>query len=58
MACDNLLSADVVTAAGEVVMSRQSRNVPFCQSLWGVHVNLRVPVKRRRALLASNPIKE
>ena len=36
----------------------QSRNVPFSLALGGVHVNLRVPVKRRRAMLASNPIKE
>jgi hypothetical protein len=36
----------------------QSRNVVFCLGLLGVHVSLRVPVKRRRALLTSNPIKE
>src|SRR5437016_5488962 len=36
----------------------QSRNVAFGLGLSGVHGNLRVPVKRRRALLASNPIKE
>ena len=42
----------------EMSPSRQSRNVPFSLGLGGVHVNLRVPVKRRRAMLASNPIKE
>jgi hypothetical protein len=36
----------------------QSRNVAFGLGLRGVRVNLLVPVKRRRALLASNPIKE
>jgi len=36
----------------------QSRNVAFSLDALGVRVNLRVPVKRRRALLASNPIKE
>src|ERR1039458_7304407 len=47
------------TCQGKVEMSpsRQSRNVPFSLGLGGVHVNLRVPVKRRRAMLASNPIK-
>jgi predicted nucleotidyltransferase len=34
------------------------RNVPFPLGLCGVHVNLRLPVKRRRAMLASNPIEE
>jgi hypothetical protein len=45
---------------GKVEMSPfwQSRNVPFSLGLCGQHVNLRAPVKRRRALLASNPIKE
>ena len=45
---------------GKVEMSPswQSRNVPFCLGLWKVHVNLRVPVKRRRALVATNPIKD
>ena len=45
---------------GKVEMSPrwQSRNVPFCPGLSEVHVNLRVPVKRRRALVATNPIKE
>src|ERR1019366_2572902 len=42
----------------EMSPSRQNRNVPFSLDLGGVHVNLRVPVKRRRAMLASNPIKE
>src|SRR5690242_5119613 len=32
----------------------QSRNVPSCQVTWGVRVMLGLPVKRRRALLASN----
>src|SRR5205814_3713440 len=45
---------------GKVEMSPpwQSRNVAFSLDALGVRVNLRVPVKRRRALLASNPIKE
>src|ERR1035437_9457538 len=42
----------------EMSPSRQNRNVPFSLGVGGVHVNLRVPVKRRRAMLASNPIKE
>src|ERR1035437_5578305 len=42
----------------EMSPSRQNRNVPFSLDLGGVHVNLRVPVKRRLAMLASNPIKE
>src|ERR1035437_7625771 len=42
----------------EMSPSRQNRNVPFSLDLGGVHVNLRVPVKRRRRMLASNPIKE
>jgi hypothetical protein len=36
----------------------QSRNVAFGLGLSGMRVNLRVPVKRRRAMLASNPIEE
>src|SRR5438876_570137 len=46
-----------VKCQGKVEMSPswQSRNVPFCLRLSEVHVNVRVPVKRRRALLASNP---
>ena len=36
----------------------QSRNVPFCLVACGVRVMLRLLVKRIRALLASNPIKE
>ena len=50
----------VVLCQGKVEMSPswQSRNVPFCLGLCGVRGILRVPVKRRRALLASNPIKE
>ena len=42
----------------EMSCSWQSRNVAFSLDLQEVHVNLRVPVKRRRAMLASNPIKE
>ena len=38
--------------------SQQSRNVASALGLREVHVNLRVPVKERRALLASNPIEE
>jgi hypothetical protein len=49
-----------ILCQGKVEMSPfwQSRNVPFSLGLCGLHVNLRAPVKRRRALLASNPIKE
>lgn len=44
---------------GKVEMSPcwQSRNVPFLPGLVEWHVKLRVPVKRRRALLASNPLR-
>src|SRR5439155_14374584 len=38
--------------------SWQSRNVPITRDFWGTHVMLLVPVKRRRAMLASNPIEE
>jgi len=38
--------------------SQQSRNVPFLANRLRVRVMLRLPVKRRRAMLASNPIKE
>jgi hypothetical protein len=45
---------------GKIEMSPlwQSRNVPFCRGFCGVHVILRLPVKQRRALVATNPIKE
>ena len=45
---------------GKVEMSPcwQSRNVPMGRGLEKLHVKLRVPVKRRRAMLASNPIEE
>ena len=45
---------------GKVEMSPrwQSRNVPFSPGLLGVRVTLLVPVKRRRALVATNPIEE
>jgi hypothetical protein len=36
----------------------QSRNVPFGPELGEAHVSLRVPVKQRWAMLASNPIEE
>src|SRR5579872_146880 len=41
---------------GKVEMSPpwQSRNVAFCTGLSGMRVNLRVPVKRRRALLRNS----
>ena len=42
----------------EMSPSRQSRNVVFGPCIPEMHVNLRAPVKRRRAMLASNPIKE
>ena len=38
--------------------SWQSRNVVFGLGIGGVHVTLLVPVKRRRALVATNPIEE
>jgi hypothetical protein len=38
--------------------SLQSRNVLFRPGQTRVHVNLGVPVKRRRALVATNPIKD
>ena len=38
--------------------SEQNRNVPYCLGFMGLRVNLPVPVKRRRALLASNPFEE
>ena len=49
-----------VLCQGKVEMSSswQSRNVAFGRRLLEAHVSLRVPVKRRRALLASNPIEE
>jgi hypothetical protein len=45
---------------GKVEMSYrwQSRNVVFCLGRSGASVILRVPVKRRRALVATNPIEE
>jgi hypothetical protein len=38
--------------------SLQSRNVLFWRLGMEVHGSLDLPVKRRRAMLASNPIKE
>jgi len=38
--------------------SLQSRNVLFCRGGDGVRVILAMPVKRRRAMLASNPVEE
>ena len=57
---DTRLNREVAICQGKVEMSPpwQSRNVAFSLDALGVRVNLRVPVKRRRALLASNPIKE
>ena len=48
------------TCQGKVEMSSswQSRNVLFLGVHAEGHDNLCVPVKRRRAMLASNPIKE
>jgi hypothetical protein len=45
---------------GKVEMSYpwQSRNVAFRRGYLEVRVKLLVPVKRRRALVATNPIKE
>jgi len=50
----------VLFCQGKVEMSCswQSRNVAFSLGLWGVRVMLRLPVKQRRALLASNSIRE
>jgi hypothetical protein len=42
----------------EMSYSLQSRNVLFGRGGERVHVILAMPVKRRRAMLASNPIKE
>jgi len=41
----------------EMSPSVQSRNVLFATPRLRVRVNLRVPVKRRRAMVATNPIK-
>jgi hypothetical protein len=52
--------ASELACQGKVEMSPrwQSRNVPFCPCLWKVHVILLAPAKRRRALVATNPIEE
>ena len=42
----------------EMSYSLQSRNVLFCQGGAKLRGSLGVPVKRRRAMLASNPIEE
>lgn len=42
-------------SSGYVYFVWQSRNARFAPELSGVHVNLRVPVKRRRALVANGP---
>jgi hypothetical protein len=42
----------------EMSYSLQSKNVRFWLRLEKVGVSLAVPVKRRRAMLASNPIEE
>jgi hypothetical protein len=42
----------------EMSPSLQSRNVAFVPGVDEAHVMLDLPVKRRRALLASNPIEE
>jgi hypothetical protein len=42
----------------EMSPSRQSRNAAFLRDGGEAHVMIDLPVKRRRALLASNPIKE
>ena len=60
----HLLAVNVKLGAllcqGKVEMSSpwQSRNVAFCLGFSGVRVNLLVPVKRRRALVATNPNEE
>jgi hypothetical protein len=60
LSIDAFCASIIALCQGKVEMSCrwQSRNVAFWPGLSGVHVNLRVPVKRRRAMLASNPIKE
>ena len=57
---ESFVKSVLAPCQGKVEMSPsgQNRNVPFSLVLGGVHVNLRVPVKRRRAMLASNPIEE
>src|SRR4051794_6846150 len=54
------VKGEIASCQGKVEMSPrwQSRNVPFSPSCRGVRDILRVPVKRRRAMLASNPIEE
>jgi len=42
----------------EMSPSRQSRNVAFGLGHWRVPVILRLPVKRRRALVATNLLEE
>src|SRR5690349_15821513 len=57
---NNSINPLVYACQGKVEMSPswQSRNVPFCPVAGRARVILRLPVKRRRALLASNPIEE
>ena len=54
------LTLQELSCQGKVKMSPswQSRNVAFTPSVDETHVMLDLPVKRRRALLASNPIEE
>jgi hypothetical protein len=55
-----LVNASLKKCRGKVEMSPcwQSRNVAFSPGVLRIHVSLSLPVKRRRAMLASNPIKE
>jgi hypothetical protein len=53
-----LLSTLLCQGKVEMSYSLQSRNVLFCRGGERVHVILAMPVKRRRAMLASNPIEE
>src|SRR6266851_3756158 len=55
----NVLQGLSYRCQGKVEMSpsRQIRNVVFGPCIPEMHVNLRAPVKRRRAMLASNPIR-
>ena len=66
--CDQFVTASIVAvnpflfdlfvkSAGSLCQGKVEMS-PFAWASGRVHVILRVPVKRRRALLASNPIEE
>ena len=56
--CDEIYSTLPGLSNSNIVVSPQSRNVPLSKAAEKVHVSLRAPVKRRRAMLASNLIEE